>query len=123
MGSMICKANEERILARCFPKGGSCFGDEESDAGLCYKRCNAGYDGVGPVCWQQCDNSMVKCGAACAKTDAECAMAVAGQVVAPLIGKSGKMHVISDVWITYEYNAYFLAIYSYIFSLTSPLYV
>lgn len=23
----------------------------ELDAGLCYKRCNSGYHGVGPVCW------------------------------------------------------------------------
>lgn len=82
---MTCRAGEERILARCFPIGKSCFNNEEEDAGLCYERCNGGYTGVGPVCWQDCDNSMVNCGAACGKTDAECGMAVAGMVVAPLI--------------------------------------
>ena len=28
-----------------------CGSDKEYDAGLCYKRCNSGYNGVGPVCW------------------------------------------------------------------------
>lgn len=31
----------------------SCGSDQEYDAGLCYQQCQAGYDGVGPVCWKQ----------------------------------------------------------------------
>jgi len=29
-------------------------GSKELDAGLCYDKCNQGYYGVGPVCWQIC---------------------------------------------------------------------
>lgn len=32
----------------------SCGPDKEYDAGLCYPRCRDGFDGVGPVCWQNC---------------------------------------------------------------------
>jgi hypothetical protein len=31
-----------------------CANDTEYDAGLCYPRCNSGYRGVGPVCWEAC---------------------------------------------------------------------
>eukprot|EP00798_Chlamydomonas_sp_ICE-L_P019821 gene19821-26506_t len=85
MGSMTCKTGEERILARCFPKGGSCFGNEEEDAGLCYTRCRTGFYGVGPVCWSSCDVNQVNCAAACAKTSADCGFAVADQLIAPLV--------------------------------------
>jgi hypothetical protein len=35
----------------------SCPRDEpEYDAGLCYKRCDEGYHGVGPVCWASTHN-------------------------------------------------------------------
>ncbi len=30
-----------------------CASNEDLDAGLCYDRCQEGYDGVGPVCWKQ----------------------------------------------------------------------
>lgn len=29
-----------------------CSADEDYDAGLCYQKCEAGYTGVGPVCWK-----------------------------------------------------------------------
>lgn len=29
----------------------TCAQDEEEQAGLCYKKCEAGYSGIGPVCW------------------------------------------------------------------------
>lgn len=85
MSSMICKDSEERIGARCFPVGGSCFNNEENDAGLCYSKCDAGYSGVGPVCWSQCDGSQVNCGAACAKTSADCATTTVDQVFSTLV--------------------------------------
>ncbi|CBL44382.1 hypothetical protein HDN1F_07990 [gamma proteobacterium HdN1] len=31
----------------------SCGSQKEYDAGLCYNACDAGYNGVGPVCWKQ----------------------------------------------------------------------
>ena len=31
-----------------------CPEGREYDAGLCYPACESGYDGVGPVCWQDC---------------------------------------------------------------------
>jgi len=31
-----------------------CASDQVEDSGLCYTDCKSGYDGVGPVCWEQC---------------------------------------------------------------------
>ena len=31
----------------------TCRPTEELDAGLCYKKCDQGYNGVGPVCWAE----------------------------------------------------------------------
>jgi len=61
----------------------SCEGaDMENDAGLCYPRCNSGYDGIGPVCWGTCPATHpVDCGASCARTVAACAEAVTDQVI------------------------------------------
>eukprot|EP00798_Chlamydomonas_sp_ICE-L_P000346 gene345-1723_t len=85
IGSMVCQAGEERILARCFPKGGSCFANGEEQAGLCYTRCRTGFYGVGPVCWSSCDENQVDCAAACAKTSKDCALAVVDQIITPLV--------------------------------------
>ncbi len=60
----------------------SCPAGMENDAGLCYKKCKPGYDGIGPVCWGTCPpDKPVNCGAACAKSSADCALAVTDQVV------------------------------------------
>lgn len=40
-------------------------GPDEYDAGLCYDHCRPGFDGVGPVCWQQCPAGMHDDGAFC----------------------------------------------------------
>ena len=40
-------------------------GADEYDAGLCYEPCRPGFDGVGPVCWQQCPAGMHDDGAFC----------------------------------------------------------
>ena len=88
LGSMTCDPDEVARLggARCFPaNGNNCFDNAEEDAGLCYPKCGHGYDGVGPLCWGSCDNSQVDCGMACAKTTNECILAVADQVISPLI--------------------------------------
>ena len=55
-------------------------GNDQNDAGLCYTRCKAGYDGVGPVCWGQPPSGWVQCGMGAAKTSATCGSVVFGQV-------------------------------------------
>ncbi|MBE7170785.1 MAG: hypothetical protein INR73_09350 [Williamsia sp.] len=49
-------------------------------AGLCFPKCNTGYHGIGPVCWQNCPNGSVECGAGCAKSAQECATTTFDQV-------------------------------------------
>lgn len=85
MGSMLCNADERREGARCYPASGSCGSGGESDAGLCYPKCKAGFGGVGPVCWQKCDPNWTECAAGCAKTKLECGLVVAEQVYSPLV--------------------------------------
>ena len=45
----------------------TCSSDKEYDAGLCYDKCKANYNGVGPVCWEECNkdfstNCLTHCG-------------------------------------------------------------
>lgn len=69
----------ETIIANC---DGA---NMEQDGGLCYPRCNAGYEGIGPVCWGSCPATHpVNCGASCATTEAACAEAVTDQVISVL---------------------------------------
>jgi hypothetical protein len=44
-----------------------CSSDEERDAGLCYAKCQPGYQGVGPVCWGSCPEGYADDGATCRK--------------------------------------------------------
>merc|ERR1719486_261989 len=37
----------------------------EMDGALCYPQCKDGYDGVGPVCWEQCAGNEIDDGATC----------------------------------------------------------
>ena len=62
-----------------------CRSDQEKDAGLCYPKCRDGYNGVGPVCWQNCDSDQTNCGAGCATTGADCGFAIWDQITAPII--------------------------------------
>jgi hypothetical protein len=62
------------------PMIGQCPAGQESDAGLCYPRCEAGYDGVGPVCWAGVPNTWVNCGMGAARDSNTCAAVVVGQV-------------------------------------------
>ena len=65
-GSMTCNFGESKggvSGERCYPDGGNlCFNGGDYDASLCYPQCKDGFYGVGPVCWQSCDDSMVSCG-------------------------------------------------------------
>ena len=45
----------------------TCPSDEEKDGWLCYPLCREGYNGVGPVCWQNCPPDFRDDGAYCAK--------------------------------------------------------
>lgn len=46
---------------------------EEQQGGLCYPKCNSGFNGEGPVCYKQClGNLKQDCGAFCAINQAEC---------------------------------------------------
>lgn len=64
------------------PKTGICGSRQEKDAGLCYKNCKSGYDGVGPVCWADKPKGWVNCGMGAAKDSKTCAAITFGQVAA-----------------------------------------
>lgn len=49
-----------------------CSADEDYDAGLCYPKCNKGFQGIGPVCWSLCPKDMHDCGALCTPTADKC---------------------------------------------------
>ncbi len=66
-------------------------GGNQYDAGLCYKQCNAGYGGVGPVCWGNCPSGKTNCGAGCGSSPATCAMDTASMVVSPAIALAGAL--------------------------------
>ena len=40
-------------------------GAKENQAGLCYDKCKAGYNAVGPVCWSGCPAGYTDMGAVC----------------------------------------------------------
>jgi hypothetical protein len=44
-----------------------CSQDQDSDNGLCYKKCDAGFIGVGPVCWSSCPSDFKDTGTSCLK--------------------------------------------------------
>jgi hypothetical protein len=48
--SMTCKEGEEKIDVRCFSGNKGCGPEREWQDGLCYKKCNGGFFGNGPVC-------------------------------------------------------------------------
>mmetsp|Transcript_32264 Transcript_32264/g.31557 ORF Transcript_32264/g.31557 Transcript_32264/m.31557 type:complete len:126 (+) Transcript_32264:423-800(+) len=54
----------------------TCTTEQEYDAGLCYTPCKEGYDGVGPVCWQECPDRKYECGVLCVNQDDGCTPAV-----------------------------------------------
>ncbi|MFK8015709.1 MAG: DM9 repeat-containing protein [Gammaproteobacteria bacterium] len=62
------------------PVTGVCAAGEEEDAGLCYEKCNAGYKGVGPVCWGEAPKDWVECGMGSSTTSGKCAEIVFDQV-------------------------------------------
>lgn len=57
-----------------------CPNGKEYQAGLCYKPCEDGYHGVGPVCWSNTPNGWVNCGAGDAATVEDCYTVISTQV-------------------------------------------
>lgn len=55
------------------------------DGLLCYPPCRAGYVGVGPVCWQQCDSDQSWCVAGCARDTGDCIFALTEQLISPVV--------------------------------------
>lgn len=68
------------------PKTMVCGSGKVNDAGLCYKKCDAGMTGAGPVCWASCSSNTLptECGAGCAKDEASCATQTADLVISVL---------------------------------------
>lgn len=60
----------------------NCPAGKVYDAGLCYKRCRAGYKAEGPVCWAKTPPGYIDCGAGFATDKMTCATTMAGQIVA-----------------------------------------
>lgn len=74
-----------------------CGGDTPvNDAGLCYRSCGAGQEGLGPLCWSSCaNNGWVSCGAGCAKSTEVCQSVIGGQVTSVLMAASSTKNVMS----------------------------
>lgn len=62
------------------PVVGTCPAGQEENGGLCYRRCEGGLAGVGPVCWAGAPKNWVECGMGAAKDATTCAVVVVGQV-------------------------------------------
>jgi hypothetical protein len=62
------------------PKPMGCAAGLQQQGGLCYTPCNAGYTGVGPVCWAPIPNGWVDCGMGAASTSTVCASVIISQV-------------------------------------------
>lgn len=62
------------------PYTGQCEPDQEKDVGLCYKKCDTAYKGIGPVCWGKNPNNWVGCGMGSAVTTKVCVDIIMGQI-------------------------------------------
>ena len=72
-----------------------CSNDLEQVAGLCYDKCRNKYNGVGPVCWQQCPmNQPIPCFAGCAATNKDCQMAVINMIQSVISASIAVLNVV-----------------------------
>jgi len=77
-----------------------CPSNTDSNAGLCYPKCKAGYKGVGPVCWSTCPTGYRDDGAYCAKPTTQHGRGV-GMITRGLCEKKygkGKCEKQSGLW-------------------------
>src|SRR5690606_38610856 len=66
-----------------------CSSELEQDGALCYEHCRLGYDGVGPVCWEDCPSDYpISCGIGCATSETACAEGVLSPVPGPSCSES-----------------------------------
>ncbi|MBI1890665.1 MAG: DUF3421 domain-containing protein [Burkholderiales bacterium] len=80
LGGQFDLSCAKKIQIASAPKTANCSPGEEYDAGLCYKKCNDGYSGVGPVCWGKAPPKWVECGMGSAKDSTTCASIIFDQV-------------------------------------------
>lgn len=60
-------------------------GLEEQNA-LCYNKCQGDFEGIGPICWQNCrGNQSFQCGIGCASDVNSCATATTDMITAPIL--------------------------------------
>jgi len=62
-----------------------CGNDFEQDGLLCYPKCYSGYNGVGPICWQICDDDQAGCIGGCARDARDCVFSLADQIISPAL--------------------------------------
>ena len=72
MGQQVVTAGAETCWLRAEGRGvgkpiSTCPADKEKDGALCYPLCRDGFNGVGPVCWQECPDDFRNDGAFCYK--------------------------------------------------------
>jgi len=58
---------QKKSYGRGVGKPLGCGDEQDYDAGLCYGKCQNGFKGIGPVCWDSCPVGYEKCGALCLK--------------------------------------------------------
>ena len=84
-GKTFCETKRKAPRA---PRPADCGSGKVNDAGLCYNKCGAGYDGAGPVCWAKCPKirgkQWVECGAGCAADSVACGLNTSDMVVSVL---------------------------------------
>lgn len=65
----------ETVAKRSYGRGAGyplgCTSDEEYDAALCYTPCTNGWNGIGPVCWENCEASLPTDGGAICCTNSD----------------------------------------------------
>lgn len=76
---------EKNSYGRGAGKPMDCASGLQEDAALCYKQCNSGYYGVGPVCWESCPSGETDCGAGCSSGKSSCASTVSNMVISPIM--------------------------------------
>ena len=82
---MMCKSDEVKDIARCYPSD-ACPEGKSLQAALCYNSCSdPSKKPIGPVCWGTCSGKFsTPCGAGCATSDVECALATTDMVASPI---------------------------------------
>ncbi|MET0284864.1 MAG: DM9 repeat-containing protein [Polyangiales bacterium] len=80
LGGQFDLSCAKKVQIASEPKTGVCTGGEQEQAGLCYKQCGDGFNGIGPVCWGKVPAGWVDCGMGAAKDSKACAMTVFSQV-------------------------------------------